>query len=112
VKEKKPSLASILSHGRLLDSAGDNLIVGIKGTSFQMDQVEKRENKGLIEQVAAEVLARKVGLTFQLLVDEAKHGTMKGPVSKKSTPEPPDPAVQDVLKVFGGEVIEQDGSET
>jgi DNA polymerase-3 subunit gamma/tau len=111
VKEKKPGLASVLSHGRLLDSTGDNLVVGIKGTSFQMDQVEKKENKGLIEQAAAEVLGRKTSLKFQLLADEAKQGTKKGPASKKPGPEPPDPAVQDVLKVFGGEVIEQDGSE-
>ncbi len=111
VKQKKPSLASILSHGRLMESAGDSLVVGIKGSSFQMDQVGKSENKELIEQLAAEVLSRRVSVKFQLLADEAGQGSKKGPVSRKPAPETPDPVVENVLKVFGGEVVEHNGSE-
>jgi DNA polymerase-3 subunit gamma/tau len=110
VKEKKPGLASVLIHGRLLDSAGDTLVVELKGTAFQTDQVEKKENKDLLEQIAAEVLARKVGLKFQLLAEEPQHKP-KAPATKKPAPHEHDPIVQDALKIFGGEVVEQDGPE-
>src|SRR5574341_845926 len=110
VKGKKPGLAAVLVHGRLLDSDGDILIVELKGTGFQIDQVEKKENKGFLEQIASEVLTRKVSLKFQLLAEEPKLKP-KAPATKKPAPQEHDPIVQDALKIFGGEVIEQDGPE-
>ncbi len=110
VKAKKPSVGSLLSRSRLMNTPGDTLEVGIKGNSFLMDQLEKRENRDFIEQTAAEVLRKKASVKFQLLADEGKHGT-KAAAPGKPAAEERDPIVQDVLKIFNGKMIEPDNTE-
>ncbi len=107
VRAKKPVLASFLEHGMLTDMSEKVLIIAVKG-SFQMVQVEKRENLDFIEQTAEEVLGRKVQIKIQSLT-EAPKSVGKQKSSKKNKPHEQDPAVQDVLKVFPqGEIIERD----
>ncbi len=110
VKSKKPSLASILHHARVLEQSGDSFLVGIKGSSFQMEQVERKENRGLLEQAAQEVLGRRANFKFQALAEDPPR---KAPgQARKKTPSGPDnPLVQDALNIFGGEVIEPEEQE-
>jgi DNA polymerase-3 subunit gamma/tau len=109
LRSKKPSLASFLEQGRLMDMTDKTMVIGVRG-SFQLVQVEKRENLDFIEQTAGDVLGRKVQLKIQSLA-EAPKPEAKQKSAKKNKPTEQDPAVQDVLRVFPqGEIIERDNS--
>jgi DNA polymerase-3 subunit gamma/tau len=110
LKQKKASLASVFSHSKALNSTADTLVIGIKGTSFQLEMAEKKESRDLVEQLAAEVLGKRVQVKYQLLAEEKKVPP-KGPSSKKPAPEEQDPFLKDTLSIFNGQVIETDGSE-
>jgi len=105
LKSKKPSLASALAHSKLVEITDTDLVISIKGSSFQKDLVEKRENRNIIEDLAAEILNKKLQIKVQLLAEPAKHET-KQKMQKKQKPEEQDPIVQDALRIFGGEVVE------
>jgi DNA polymerase-3 subunit gamma/tau len=103
---KKPGLATFLAASRLIEAGGADLVIGVKGSGFQIEQIEKPENGSLVETIAAEVLGRKVRLRVQSIAEEPKPSKAKAPAKKK--PEVTDGLVQDALRIFGGEVIEQD----
>jgi len=106
LKTKKPGLASFLAHSRLMEHSDTNLVIGVQG-GFRVEQVEKPENRGIIEQIAGGILGRNVQVRVRPLTDEIKPAaTSKTPVKKK--PDDQDPMVQDALRIFGGEVIEPD----
>ena len=107
LKSKKPGLASALAHSKLVEMTETELVISIKGSSFQKDLVEKRENRSIIEDLAAEILSKKLKIKFELLAEAAKHDT-KQKMLKKQKPEEQDPIVQDALRIFGGEVVEPD----
>jgi len=107
LKSKKPSLASALAHSKIVEMTDTELVIGIKGNSFQKDLVEKRENRSIIEDLAAETLNKKLQIKFHLLAEPAKHET-KQKTPKKQKTEEQDPIVQDALRIFGGEVVEPD----
>jgi hypothetical protein len=74
-----------------------------------MELVEKKENRTLIEELAAGILNKKVSVKIQLLAATAQPAAKTA--QKKGRPDDQDPAVQEVLKVFTqGEVVEQDDS--
>ncbi len=107
VRSKKPGLASVLDHGRVIDLSDKALVIGVKG-SFQLIQAEKRENQDIIEKAAEDVLGRKTQIKLQALPEGPKPEA-KRKIAKKQTAEEQDPAVQDVLKVFPqGEIVERD----
>jgi DNA polymerase-3 subunit gamma/tau len=105
LKSKKPGLASFLEHSMISSLSETELVLGVKGSSFQIGQLEKPESRALLEQVAEGVLNRKVQVKVQAIAVAPKaHG--KAANQKKDGPDH-DPAVQDVLRVFTqGEVIE------
>jgi DNA polymerase-3 subunit gamma/tau len=106
---KKPGLASALRHSRLIEMTENQIVVGVQGNGFQMELVEKPENRTLIEEIAAGILNKKVSIKIRLLPVTLHTGTKT--TQKKGRPDEQDPAVQEVLKVFTeGEVIEQDPS--
>jgi DNA polymerase-3 subunit gamma/tau len=107
LKSKKPGLASALAHSKLVEMTDTELVISLKGSSFQKDLVEKRENRSVIEDLAAEILSKKVQIKIQLLAEAAKPDT-KQKMQKKQKPEEQDPIVQDALRIFGGEVVEPD----
>ena len=85
----------------------DQIVIGVQGNGFQMDLVEKQENRILIEELAAGIMNKKKRIKIQLLPATAQPGVKE--TQKKGRPGDQDPAVQEVLKVFTqGEVIEQD----
>ncbi len=105
---KKPGLASALRHSRLIEATENQIMVGVQGNDFQMELVEKQENRTLIESIAAGILNKKLTVRFRLLPPAASQPGVKT-TQKKGRPDDQDPAVQEVLKVFTqGEVIEQD----
>jgi DNA polymerase-3 subunit gamma/tau len=110
LKQKKASLASVLGHSKALNSTADSLVIGIKGSSFQLELAEQKESRDLVEQLAAEVLGRRVQVKYQLLVEEKKVPP-KGTSSNKPAPEEQDPFLQDTLSIFNGQVIEADGAD-
>jgi len=113
VKSKKPTLGTILSnHSRLLEMNGDELVIGISGAPFQREQIEKNEeNRSFIEKTAGDVLNRKCTLKFQPVSDDVKKPTVNSAPRKQISAEQPS-IVQDALKIFGGEVIETEDSES
>jgi DNA polymerase-3 subunit gamma/tau len=109
LKSKKPALASFLSASRLIEVSDKNVVIGVKG-GFQLEQAEKRENREMLEQIAGEVLRRKVQVKLQSLAEEAT-GPAKKKTVAKNKPDADDPLVQDALRIFGGEVVEKDAAE-
>jgi DNA polymerase-3 subunit gamma/tau len=106
---KKPGLASALRHSRLIEMTENQIVIGVQGNGFQMELVEKPENRMLIEEIAAGILHKKVSIKIRVLPAPAQTGAKT--TQKKGRPDEQDPAVQEVLKVFTeGEVIEQDPS--
>jgi DNA polymerase-3 subunit gamma/tau len=110
IKQKKASLASVLGHSKVLSNFADTLVVGIKGTNFQLELAEQKESRDLVEQLAAEVLGKRVQVKYQLMAEEKKVPP-KGTSSKKPAPEEQDPFLKDALSIFNGQVIEPDGTE-
>ena len=84
LKQKKASLASVLGASRVLNSTADALVVGIKGTNFQLELAEQKESRDLVEQLAAEVLGKRVPVKYQLLAEEKK--TPPRGTARKSPP--------------------------
>ncbi len=110
LKSKKPGLASALGHSRPIEMSENQIVVGVQGNAFQLELVEKRDSRVLIEEIATEILKKKVSIKIQpLAATPPQPGTKT--TKKKGKPDDQDPAVQDVLKVFTqGEVIEQNHS--
>ncbi|MGE5174052.1 MAG: DNA polymerase III subunit gamma/tau [Betaproteobacteria bacterium] len=108
LKSKKPGLASALSHSKIIEQTDTDLVIGVQGASFQVKRAEEPESRGLIEQVAGEVLGKKVHVKVRAIEATTKAET-KVKSSKKNKPKEQDPAIQDVLRVFPqGEIIEHD----
>lgn len=112
LRSKKPGLASALGHSKLLEMTESQIVIGVPGNAFQLELVEKRDSRVLIEEIATEILKKKVSIKVQpLAATPPQPGTKT--TKKKGRPDDQDPAVQDVLKVFTqGEVIESDNPET
>ena len=111
VKAKKPGLATFLAQGSLVEVREGELVIGMKGSAFHREQLEKQENRELLEAVAAEQLGRKVRVRIQAAADDPKpapSGAAKAKQPAKPKPQEQDPLVQDALRIFGGEVIDQD----
>ena len=106
LKSKKPGLASFLEHSMISSLSETELVIGVKGTSFQIDQLEKPDSRAVLEQVAEGILNRKVQVKVQTIAVAPK-AQGKAENQKKTGLDDHDPAVQDVLRVFTqGEVIE------
>jgi DNA polymerase-3 subunit gamma/tau len=106
LKSKKPGLASFLEHSTISSLSETELVIGVKGNSFQIEQLEKPENRTMLERVIEEVLSRKIQVKVQAVSVAPKAGG-KAAHTKKAGPGDQDPAVQDVLRIFPeGEVIE------
>ncbi|MDA8421976.1 MAG: DNA polymerase III subunit gamma/tau [Nitrospiraceae bacterium] len=110
LKSKKPGLASALAHSTITSMTDSELVIGVSGASFQVELVEKRESRMLLEEVVAGILSKKLSVKVQPLADAPKPEA-RAKSQKKAGPEEQDPAIQDVLRVFPkGEVIENDHS--
>jgi DNA polymerase-3 subunit gamma/tau len=105
LKQKKPNLGSALQNSRVVESTDEALVIGIKGSSFQVELADKKESRDMIEQLAADVLGKRVQITFRLLATETKPEP-KSAAPKKTSPGEQDPFVQDALSIFNGKIVE------
>jgi len=111
LKSKKPILASYLAQSRLLTTSDTGFALGLPA-GFQRDQVEKQEHRDYMEQIASEVLGRKIQLTIKPLgLEDAGPSSTRAKTPIKKKPEEQSPIVQDALRIFGGEVIETEHPE-
>jgi DNA polymerase-3 subunit gamma/tau len=110
VKSKKPGLASFLAGSRQVSLTDSELAISVTGNSFQIEQIEKPENRSIIEDSAAEVLSRRVRVRVRPGTEEAKHPPKAKDAHKKKAADH-DPLVQDALRIFGGEIIGQNRDE-
>ena len=111
LKSKKPILASYLAQSRLLTTSDTGFTLGLSA-GFQRDQVEKQEHRDYMEQIAGEVLGRKIQLTIKPLGQEdAGPSSARAKTPAKKKPEEESPIVQDALRIFGGKVIETEHPE-
>ena len=113
LKLKKPGLFSALGHSKIISQTDNDLVISVHGTAFQVQKAEEPESRALIEEIAADILGKKVRVKVQTAVagvpSPAKMET-KIKTVKTSKPEEQDPAMKDVLKAFpGAEIIESGG---
>jgi DNA polymerase-3 subunit gamma/tau len=107
LKEKKPGLAALLGTSRVLESSEGGLIIGLAGSPFQLDQVNEKENRDIVTQLAAELGGRPMTLSFRLIA-EGKNQEAKIAAPKKPAPRQTDPLVQDALSIFNGRIVDTD----
>lgn len=108
LQQKKPAIASSAFAGsRMLEQTDEALVIGIKGSSFQVEIAEKKETRELVEQLAAEVLGRKVSVAFRPLTAETAPTARALPPKKPSGGEQ-DPLLKDALDIFNGQIVEPD----
>lgn len=116
LKTKKPGLFSVLCHSGIISVTDAELVIGFQGSGFQLGKVEEPENRGLLEQIAEEILNRKVRVKIQAAAVPAKASAKpetKPKTVKHAKPREQDPALQDVLRAFpDAELIESDNPET
>ena len=105
LKQKKPNLSSALGNSGLLEMTDEALVVGLKGSAFQLELAEKKESREIIEQLAAEILGKQVQIRFRLLSPGAET-TPRDAETGKSGSDPKDPFVQDALNIFNGRIVD------
>ena len=110
LKQRKPNLGSALQNSRVVESTDEALVIGIKGSSFQVELADKTESRDMIEQLAAEVLGKRVQITFRLLATETKPEP-KSAAPKKTSSGEQDPFVQEALSIFNGKIVEPESQE-
>ena len=110
LKQRKPNLGSALQNSRVVESTDEALVIGIKGSSFQVELADKKESRDMIEQLAAEVLGKRVQITFRLLAIETKTEP-KSAAPKKTSSGEQDPFVQEALSIFNGKIVEPESQE-
>jgi DNA polymerase-3 subunit gamma/tau len=110
LKAKRPGICSALGHSRIISVTDSELVIGVAGNGFQVRKAEEPESCAVIEQIAGEILSKKVRVKIQAVEAPSKpEAKTKG--LKKATPDEHDALARDVAKLFGGEVIEQDHSD-
>ena len=115
LKSKKPGLFSALGHSKIISLTDNELVISVQGTAFQVKKAEEPEGCAIIEEVAGELLSRKVRVKVQAITapppSPSKPDT-KARAVKTSKPGEQDSAMQDVLKAFpDAELIESDNPE-
>lgn len=106
LKQKKPGLATALGASTVMESTGSSLVIGIPGGPFLLDQVEKKENRQIIEQTASAMLNSRVQITFRLTAGDARGANAPAARQPAAPRTQRDPIVQDAVDIFQGQVIE------
>ena len=110
LKLKKPGLFSALGHSKIISLTENELVINVHGTAFQVQKAEEPESRAIIEEIAGEILGKKVRVKVQadtVVAQSPVKPETKSRIAKTSKPEEQDPAMKDVLKAFpGAELIE------
>jgi DNA polymerase-3 subunit gamma/tau len=108
LKEKKPGLASNLASARMLGLSDTELVIGLAGNAFQLEQAKEKANHDYLERLSAEIAGRPLAISIRPLGTEQRTQAKPAP-SVKDTPRKQDPLVKDVLSIFNGQVVETEG---
>src|SRR5574341_243253 len=103
LKTTKPGLASALGQSRIISATDNELVIGVQGASFQVEKVENAESRGLIEQIAGEILNTKVRVKIQ--ADAAPSPAASKPHTKAAAVKRPksdeqNAVIQEVFRAF------------
>ncbi len=107
IRQKRPGLSTVLAGSKLQERNEDALVVEVSGPAFQLEMIGKKENRELIDAVAAEVFGRPMTLTFRQAAG-GKAAQQKPPAAKRQISSEPDPLQQDVLNIFDGRILPGD----
>jgi DNA polymerase-3 subunit gamma/tau len=107
LQKKKPAIASAFAGSKMVEHTDEALVIGIKGSSFQLEVAEKKENQELIEQLAAEALGKRISVAFRLLTADTAPRTRAVPPKRPAGREQ-DPLLKDALNIFNGQIVEPD----
>ena len=106
LRQRKPGLATALGASTVVESTDTSMVIAIKGGRFLLDQVEKKENREIIEETVASFLHGPIQIAYRLVAEDA----LRAPASDTRKPAKPrpqrDPIVQDAVDIFQGQIIE------
>lgn len=101
VQRKRPSLASLLGHGRLMELIESGMKIGFDKGSFYLSTMDEKDNRAALGELLKEYLGRDMGITIIPVASEVK---VQERVEKV---QPKHPIVEEALKVFGGRIVEE-----
>ena len=110
IQKEKPSLASYLEQGTLVNFMKDGISLGYPANAdFLVDLIQKEEHQQIIKDILKELFGHSV--KFSLIRLEQKPVSPKGaqdPLKKKKIKEETlaHPLVKEALNIFGGEIID------
>ncbi|MEW5767407.1 MAG: DNA polymerase III subunit gamma/tau [bacterium] len=114
--QKKPSLGSCLSSGKMVELKGDDLVIGFsEENSFQAKTVDRKDYRKIIEGVVKQILDRDINLKIISINGQTSPGNF---TSDKPAKQPQsfyhitdmEPIVGRALEIFEGEIIKTIGS--
>ncbi|MDI6791322.1 MAG: DNA polymerase III subunit gamma/tau [bacterium] len=114
VKQKKPSLGSCLSAGKMVELKGNDLVIGFsEENSFQAKTVDRKDYREVIESVARQILDRDINLKIISINGNSRRTSTVDSPSNKSDNQfqnfhhitEMEPIVGRALEIFEGEII-------
>ncbi len=104
---QKPALASILMHSRALGEDGSILRIGVqKLPEFSRQQLERKANRQLLQEMVEQAFDRPLGLSFQ---ECARGGDepppVPGPPRTDGASEAPHDRISRIAEMFDGDVM-------
>lgn len=111
LKQEKPSLASCLSSGKMVELKGDDLVIGFREeNSFQAKTVDRKDYRKIIEGVVKQILDRDINLKIIFINSQPSTGdfTIDKPDKQLQSFQrivDMEPIVGRALEIFEGEII-------
>lgn len=110
LRQSKPGLATALNGSRIVERTERAIVVGIP-SMFQLEQVQAKEKRSLIEKAVEDALGRPMEVQFrQTAPGTPRSARQEQAAPKKQEPAAPDPLEQDILSIFNGERIDPGSS--
>ncbi|NQU95922.1 MAG: DNA polymerase III subunit gamma/tau [Candidatus Omnitrophica bacterium] len=115
IKQKKMSVATFLSDGRLLNVKDRTLAIGFgKNSSLHKEQIEANTNKKFVEEAIRSVVGEDVSLSVESVEDEPGQGNEIPGNEKNASQEEAtsgrtnkiDPIVESAIGIFDGRIID------
>jgi DNA polymerase-3 subunit gamma/tau len=111
-QRKKPSLASMLEQGSLLSLSAEEIEIGINPDSFLWEKIKEKESLAILMDTARTILKRDVKVTISPLSSGVDESAGRKPVNQKERLKKAqeeainNPAVKDILDIFGGKIVD------
>jgi len=113
IRQKKPLLASLLDHGKLLKKNENNIDIGFPKDSIFLESMQDPVKKKELNQVCEEFFGKKININIQILKsnsedskDEELALTPSQKLERIKEEARRHPLVKEALKIFGGGITE------